>query len=330
MNAMSKSRILLTICACLALSLAAPTRCSGRVESFVVGKDTEREIVGEDIPLVESFVGGNNTEREIVEDNCVSHVPLKIACWVLTTKSSADVNKSKAIAEGWGKSCQALEFIDRDTPSIEADWENGYEKIAGKSYRAWLFMFHKYLLSGSKSRPEYDFILKADTDTFIVEKNLRLYLARFSPDVPHYIGKQLIVDKGTSIVAGATIILSRSALELLAEATHKATGPCSKVAFFSNSAEDVALATCMRDLGVYPINTRDKSGAERFMVLNPNTLANTNTTLPSWYTQMSFNKKSGEACCSEEAITFHFVTLEQQRDGVLEYISGLWQFRSRV
>ena len=263
------------------------------------------------------------------DQDALPQTRLKIACWVMTTESLADVNRSKAIANGWGKGCDALEFIDRNTVGIEADWVDGYKHIAGKSYRAWLLMFHKYLRGGSKSQP-YDFVLKADTDTFIIEKNLRSFLARISPDDAHYIGKQLKVGEGISIVAGATIILSRTALELFAEATNKSTGPCSKVTFFANDAEDVALASCLRDFGVYPMNTRDESGAERFMVLHPKTMAQKNSSLPSWYLDMSFNKKSGETCCSEEAITFHYVTLEEQRNGVLEYTSGLWQFASEV
>ena len=129
----TKIRTSSALCACLTLYFAAFIPCYLCVDSFVA-KSIEHEKEG---------------GRQL----SLSRVPLKIACWVMTTNSSDDADKFKAIAGGWGKGCDALESIDRNTPGIEADWADGYERIAGKSYRAWLLMNDKYLRSGMESKP---------------------------------------------------------------------------------------------------------------------------------------------------------------------------------
>jgi hypothetical protein len=246
---------------------------------------------------------------------------LHLSCWILASDSSSDLHKSDAIRNGWGRFCDSLEFINTTTPGIRADWNDGYEHISEKSFRAWNFVHEKYSSAG------YDFFLKADTDTFILGSNLRLYLQRFDPLLPHYLGKQLVKD-GVPFVAGTAIILSKGAMNLFSEAVQHEKGRCTKAAFLNQKqAEDVAMGNCMGDLGVYPHNTRDDIGAERFMVMNPKVISNITRPLPTWYIDMSFNKKAGELCCSEKAAAFHYTSLDEQLYSLPEQKNGLWQWR---
>ena len=130
-----------------------------------------------------------------------------IACWVLCSKSNEDLQKAAAIRMSWGRECNVIEFIDRDTSGVNSDWSEGYMNISGKSFRAWQFMHGKYVSSVVDDlKHPVDFILKADTDSYIIGENMRMYLQRFDPDLPHYIGKQLvehkITEQATPFVAG--------------------------------------------------------------------------------------------------------------------------------
>lgn len=245
----------------------------------------------------------------------------RVACWILRTNSTEDRQRSEAIRRGWGRHCFQLEFIDRNTTGITADWEEGYHNIARKSLRAWQLMYGRF---GNASGHEIDFVLKADTDTYILAENMKAYLGRFDADTPHYIGKQLMHADGYPMVAGTAIILSRALLKLFVEASHE---PKCTVEGWYADAEDVALALCLRELGVYPHNTRDQSGGERFMVLNPESMLST-ATLPDWYMQMSLNEEKGQDCCSAEAVAFHYTTLEQLTRRTLIRANGEWSWQS--
>jgi glycoprotein-N-acetylgalactosamine 3-beta-galactosyltransferase len=250
---------------------------------------------------------------------------VNICCWILASDSSSDLHKSNAIRNGWGQFCDASHVINTTTPGIRTDWREGYKHISEKSFRAWNFIHEKY-----SSR--CDFFMKADTDTFVLGSNLRLYLQRFDPLLPHYMGKQFVKQpEGTPFVAGSAIILSKGALNLFSVAVQHQTGRCTMEAFSKrNSAEDLALGDCMNDLGVYPHNTRDDVGAERFMVFHPKVMSDATRPLPQWYIDSSFNKETGESCCSETAVVFHHISLDELIYSFLERKKGLWLWRNKT
>lgn len=253
-----------------------------------------------------------------------------VACWILRTNSTSDLLRSQAIEDSWGSYCNTIDFIDKETPGIVADWFDAYEDISAKSYRAWNFMHWKYLNPDSPRIPMVDFVLKADVDTYIIGPNMLEYLSRFDPDEPHYIGKNFIDLHGNHFVAGTAIILSRAALNNLARSGSK---PCSFEKFREyKQAEDLALAMCLRDLNIRPYDTRDCSGAERFMVFGPDMMqvGDANGELPSWYQKFSRNKLVGKGCCSTKAIAFHYTTLEQLQTQTLVLRGTDWFWESRA
>lgn len=243
----------------------------------------------------------------------------RIACFVLRSGSEEDLISSRTLAESWKRACTWLEFIDRRTKGIDADWQEGYEFLAQKSYTAWLYMYRKYI------DMKFDFVLKADIDTYILVDNLHQYMARFNPEEPHYIGRQL-VDRGHEFVAGVAIILSRAALARFVTAAQLVHGACSKREFALVGAEDVALGICLKQIGIYPHNTRDGSGRERFMVFSPTRMRHKPWhTKDEWYQNFAFNSRYGPDCCSPEAIAFHKVSIRDMPKK-LRYYRGLWAF----
>ena len=125
-----------------------------------------------------------------------------VACWVLRTNTPDGLARSFAIRRGWGKSCDYLEFIDDATPGIEMDWVEKYEDISAKSYRAWEFMYDKYVNISQTDTTMVDFVLKADVDTYIIWKNALTFLRRFDSALPHYIGRELVDPRDGAFVAG--------------------------------------------------------------------------------------------------------------------------------
>ena len=101
---------------------------------------------------------------------------------------------------------------------------------------------------------------------------------------------------------------------------------CSHANFSTPDGEDVALGACLREHGVYPHNTQDSSGAERFMVLRLDAVINRSTPLPAWYRKLSLNQKIGPGCCSSEAVAFHYVSVEDMTTKELIFLDGTWKW----
>lgn len=244
----------------------------------------------------------------------------RVGCWVLSSASSEDARKAMAIRKSWGKYCHPLIFVTNQTAGIKVDWADGYEGIAGKSFRCWQFAYEYFV---QHVRPPVDFILKADTDTFIMGQNMHKYLRRFDPTLPHYIGRQFVNPSGVSFVAGTAIILSRSSLAIFYEASHSGRENCSVDAFrLFGPAEDLALASCLKEVGVLPHNTQDSVGRERFMVFNPDAMYM--RSFPAWYSAFSFNTRNDADCCSEEAVAFHYTTFDQLNSMEPRLEQGRW------
>jgi len=249
-----------------------------------------------------------------------------VACFVLQGDSREEFSKSEAIKNTWGGYCHRLEFIDRNTMGIDVTWNEGYPSLSMKSFRAWEYMFQKYVEIDAVSNP-VDFVLKADTDTYILSDNLHKYLRRLDSKLPYYIGKQFVNQEGTPFVAGTAIVLSKASLTLFMLASRETGHGCASSTFTSEVAEDVALAKCLQSLGIYPHDTRDEDGAERFMVFNPNSLRLASSPFPEWYTNFTFNDVQGPGCCSSEAIAFHMVSSDELLCQVPVFDEGEWSWR---
>ena len=57
----------------------------------------------------------------------------------------------------------------------------------------WLRMYEQYL-------DQYDWFMKADDDSFVMVENLRRFLAKYDPNVPHFFGASLVVRSARDIV----------------------------------------------------------------------------------------------------------------------------------
>ncbi|KAL7525118.1 hypothetical protein ACHAWF_002885, partial [Thalassiosira exigua] len=247
----------------------------------------------------------------------------RVLCAAMTGTSDYDRNRHVKIAESWGADCDGLVFlgwkanvtIASSVPravhaQIVTRGEDTHDAVGRKEFRTWRYLYERF-------GDEYDFFLKADTDTFVLVDHYRTFVERLDPDVPHYFGKQLTMyrDRTRHFVAGSSVSLSRAALARFGraaagEATDKDGRPfeeCAEPHWKGRGhAGDVALSDCLWELGIYSMNTRDEQNRERFMNISPGTFAEGNGQIRGWwYEDMSFNVEGGAGCCAPDAIAWH-------------------------
>eukprot|EP00937_MAST-01D_sp_MAST-1D-sp2_P004979 g4979.t1 len=164
--------------------------------------------------------GGNWAECVGVHTDMRKGKP-RILCMVLSIKSdrAAAINIEKT----WGKDCDRIVyFADFDDPSIaavnvHAEWEGSAECLINK-------MAKGVQLVASLFAREYDWFVKADTDSFFIIENLRWFLLQHFPSpkdvavTPHYLGERYnkYGDPKQAFNPGSGYVMNRAAFELLA------------------------------------------------------------------------------------------------------------------
>ena len=212
---------------------------------------------------------------DINDTNITKNYEPTIFCIILTTEAHLQ-SKAKIIYETWASKCDEHEFISiipnhlKNNKNIsELKYENmfnllqpfdfkhdSYNNLTSKVYSA---IKHIY-----KKHNNYDFYMKADDDTFVFVDNLRSFLKEKSPRAPVTYGYDLKnrVEKGYHS-GGGGYLLSNEAFNRLGSKL------VSNQTFCQNTGiEDVDIASCLRELQVYPEKSIDEYGLERFHPLN--------------------------------------------------------------
>jgi hypothetical protein len=153
------------------------------------------------------------------------------------------------------------------------------DNIWEKSYLMWAELSRKFAFDA-------EWFVKVDDDTFLMVENLKNYLKYFNPSVPHYLGHVLLHKWGGSNAvfnSGTAYVLSQAALlkvgPVLRNLKYEKT--CREKQFpqrrnlFSapypacvdrgGREEDLSMSICLRRVGVYPEQTTDEKGGERFL-----------------------------------------------------------------
>uniref|UniRef100_A0A182W982 Glycoprotein-N-acetylgalactosamine 3-beta-galactosyltransferase 1 n=1 Tax=Anopheles minimus TaxID=112268 RepID=A0A182W982_9DIPT len=241
---------------------------------------------------------------------------VRVLCWVMTTPANHR-EKVIHIKATWGPRCNKLLIMssvaDPDIDSIALPVGEGRENLWNKTREAYRYIYEHHL-------EEYDWFFKADDDTYVVVENLRFFLYPYSPELPIYFGSKFrypqYVKQGY-FSGGAGYVLSREAVRRFYEQALQDEENCSA----TFDAEDLQMGRCMEIVNVTAGDSRDDFGRKRFLPFDPSAhLAYSDTEdLGYWYNEYSYYKPfSGKNCCSDLAISFHYITGNNMR--MMDYL----------
>ena len=119
----------------------------------------------------------------------------KVLCYVLC-RDSEIVTKGKVVLDLWGKRCNKIIFFTNENiegyPTIGLHTnETGKYDLTKKTYSALNYVYKNH---GN----DYDWFLKADTDTYMIMENLRYFLSEQNASEAKYFGHHFHTPKKVS------------------------------------------------------------------------------------------------------------------------------------
>ena len=267
-----------------------------------------------------------------------------IFCFV-NTISVHHETRAQAVAETWGQRCDKLMFFSNITDQIvvgagtkkelrydvikmdvPADHDHLWQK-----HKATLRYVHKHF------RHEYDWFYKADDDAYVIMENLRQYLRR--PEImqtykqePMQMGHRFnmtqdlvsyfVVDKSLETIwrsrwdrwmfnsGGPGYIMNRLYLDAIVRTLPEWT--CLSDQYSEMVPDDASISYCMMWYDVFPWDTRDLQGRERWHAYSPRHIffADPNQS-DYWYVkyhQHIGGVRPGEESAAPDSVAFHYIT----------------------
>ncbi|KAH8418775.1 hypothetical protein KR222_002162 [Zaprionus bogoriensis] len=230
---------------------------------------------------------------------------VRILCLVLTHPHQYE-KVVRSIRQTWGRRCNKLiVFSSRRQASVPGvhtvalNISEGYNLLWGKTKAAFRHVYKHHL-------HEADWFFKADDDTYAIIDNMRHLLHAHSPDEAVYFGCNFVYSNKVSYMSGgAGYVLSREALRRLVEQGFRSPVCNSQQV----GTEDYEMGVCLASCGVVAGDSRDAHERHRFLALTlehfmiPGRLGK-----DFWlYNFLRYTLKEGLECCSNYAITIHYV-----------------------
>lgn len=233
--------------------------------------------------------------------------PTRILCLIVTSPKY-HATRSSHVAATWARHCTRAVFLSTAGDSRLPDvfitpGAASYQELWGKVTQGFEWAYGR--------RHDFDWVVKADDDTFLVVENLQAALLRLDPDRALATGVQLRTwDTGSVYLnGGAGYVLSRGAVRSLVE--DGLWGRRCEENLSLGANEDVNMALCLAHLGVVFLDSRDSLGRQRFHMYPPHELIDprqANSITHLWLKRQSvFPYKFGYGELSDEAISFHYV-----------------------
>lgn len=234
----------------------------------------------------------------------------RILCLIITSPPY-HVTRARHVAATWSPHCDKAVFLttaeDPTLPEVlltpgAATYDQLWEKVT------------KGFLWAHSVMDEFDWVVKADDDSFIFVENLRAAVKVLDADSPLTAGVHLSTwDTGeTYLNGGASYVLSRGAVKVLVERGMQ-DGKCQRELDLG-TLEDVNMASCLRLLGVKFLDSRDSEGRQRFHIYPPQELVDPRSEADLrhlWLKRVSVHPyKFGYGELSDEVISFHYVDAE--------------------
>ena len=207
----------------------------------------------------------------------------------------------------WGRQSSDIAFYsnechpDLPTIAITHGRRESYENLWSKVIAMLQYAYTHHI-------DKYDWFMFGGTDLLVITENVNLLLetpeirSKHDRQVPLYLGRRLrLPGCGTVFNSGGSgYILNRYAIDVLV----------GQIPFLEPGPEDVMIAKGLARQGIYPEDTRDQGGAERFHPLDPVGALNYPRSWPDdWFCQYTreFDRLPGIDGISDESVSFHYM-----------------------
>lgn len=229
----------------------------------------------------------------------------RVLCVILTVESHKD--NIAAVNSTWVKRCDRHMFIMANKDNAEkASLRHDILTVKSPENKARLKDKMRLAIQfvHSNCMDEFDWLLKADDDTYVIMDNLKNLLQHTERNQSSklFMGLRLKPRVKMGVMSGgAGYVMNKEALRLLVESSFT-NKTCS-----THWQEDVHIAKCLEDINVTIVNSLDETGRQKFHAepleryLHP--------PHPMWLVNAMHGRvKFGPDCCSQFPISFHHLT----------------------
>lgn len=137
-----------------------------------------------------------------------------------------------------------------------------YESLSQKSFDMLKYVYQTYT---SDDERQFDWLLKADDDTYVIMENLKLFLSDRCDRVNETYGQTFQMSSWSRYLSGGGgYVMSVEAVRRVGRALSERSASCR----FNTGFEDVDVAGCLRSVNVTPGESRDSKGRERFHAIS--------------------------------------------------------------
>ena len=154
---------------------------------------------------------------------------------------------------------------DEELPTfVISSVEEKYKNLWGKTREGFRMAYEELY-------EDFDWVMKADDDSYVVMENLRYLLSDQNSSQPVWFGCEfkVIVKDGGYMSGGAGYVLSKESLRRFAREALSNPAKCKTSQ--DQGYEDVEMGKCLKNVGVRDGESRDNLGRSRFLPFTPGT-----------------------------------------------------------